>query len=151
MSPFLPSWWRGGRDVIPAFLFNSARAAQRKAIISMSVCLARAQWLYSFHSRGRLRYFICLAGWGLGLQVEVEGSSSLESDSAEFESSLSSSLSLAPWAPYVSDGLELDEEQLKSSLDIAGLPFNTGRGRTLPTSCTRFSNVMVGIKFEYNT
>ena len=74
----------------------------------------------AFHPLGRL---------GLGLEVEAEGSSSSESDSTELELSLSSSVSWAPWPPSVSDGLESDEEQSKSSLDIAGLPFNTGLGQ----------------------
>ena len=30
----------------------------------------------------------------------------------------------------MSDGLESDEEQSKSRLDIAGLPFNMGRDKT---------------------
>ena len=73
----------------------------------------------------------------------MEGSSSSESDSTEFESSSS--------APSVSDGLESDEEQSKSRLDIAGWPLNTGRCQTQPTSCTLFSNIMVGKKVGYNT
>ena len=152
---FLRSWWRGGRHVIPAFLFNSARAARIKAILSMSVSSVRAQRLYSFHSRGRLWRFIRLAGWGFRLDVEAEGSSSSESDLTEFES-----LTIRRRHIQYLEHLEhllcrMDWNRTRNSrnpawtMDIAGWPFNTGRGQTQPTSCTLFSNIMVG-KLEKN-
>ena len=109
---FSQSWWRGGRDVIPAFLFNSARAA----------ALARAQQLYSFHFRWRLGLFIRFASWGLLLDVEAKGSSSSESDLTEFESSLSSSV-FEHLEPQASRSIRARVSDL---------------GQTQPTSCTLF-------------
>ena len=111
----------------------------------MSVWSARAQRLYSFHPRGLWGRFIRLAGWGLGLEVEAEGS---------FQNLIPSRLSLnsrchLQYLEHLEHLLcRMDWNRTRSCRNPAcGPSIRAGAKHYLHI----FSNIVVVKKFEKNT